>query len=179
MQNKDLKDIRPARGVKTAPVKEERKATVSPQIQKNVQFDDNQEPTEDALKLISEIRNSKDNLLMAMRNFNLAIRNKTLPENFSEAEKNKDKAVIDELIVSAQNIEKYSLGEGYFALFINLLRGLINSRDERNRLEFEIQTLKKRILSLENGKNYDPAEEKKIELYNLAREMGIKIKIED
>jgi hypothetical protein len=179
MQNKDLKDIRPAKGVRTQE-KELKRPVGPPQIQKNVIPDNNtQEPTEDALKLINEIRNNKDNLLSAMRNFNLAMRNKTLPENFSEADKNKDKAVIDELIVSAQNIEKYSLTEGYFALFINLLRGLMNNRDERNKLEFEIQTLKKRVLSLENGKNYDPAEEKKMELYNMAKELGIKIKIED
>jgi hypothetical protein len=134
-------------------------------------------PSKDAVRTISQLNRSKEDLMNAMRAFNRLLNNSTLPENRSNKEKEQEQVIINQLVQSALEIEKFSLGEGIIGLCVLAIRQGLSLRDAGNSLAYRVHKLEER------GENINTEEvqkeEAKQKIGKLAKQLGINIIIKD
>lgn len=151
MKNKNLEDIRPARGVKMgqraqAPVPHK------PQVIKNVQppSESVPPPTEEAAKIVIENKRAKDRLIEAMKGVNRLMNRQVLPENKSVKENDEEHAAIAELVNAAVAMEELSAGEGLLGMATLAVRQGLSLRDAGNRLAYDLEQTRKELQALKS-----------------------------
>jgi hypothetical protein len=107
-------------------------------------------PTEDAMKMLTQLNEAKQGLLDAMRDFNRLLGNRTLKENRTIKDNELEQSVVVNLAQSAKMVEQLDLGEGILGLCILSLRQALTLRDAGNGLAYEIQKIKEKITNIEN-----------------------------
>ena len=151
---KSLEEIKPAQGgVKLKRRDPEVKKEVKhnpPQIIQNVKPEDIMEfPTEEALKLVAKSSNSKEELLLAMREFNGLLKIRVLSENKTEDEKKQEQSVVSKLAQAALDVEDLSPHEGLLSLSILAIRQALSLRDAGNEMAYKISQLESKMKILE------------------------------
>ena len=195
LKDKDLKDIRPARGGVKLRQKRPPKDEVRPRperppakVVRNVHSPESPEnpepPTEEAARLISQINRAKQRLVDSMRGFSKLLSDPKLLENRSEREKQEESSIINELISSAQSVESLEPGEGLMSLCVFATRLSLLLRNAGNGLSHKNYLLERRIEQLEDKLGVEPPKEdlkakEKQFLLEQAKKLGLKINIED
>ena len=154
---KSLDDIIPAKGVKIKRKKKiDKKKDVLPEqlrrIKKDVfppPIEDLEPPTKEAIDVVRESNSIKDKLISNMKEFNVLMNFKTLPENKTLSEKNKEKDVLGNLISTAMEMENISPGEGFLALATLALRQGLSLRDAGNKLAYDIIRLNDKLNNID------------------------------
>lgn len=194
LKDKSLKEIRPAKGgVKLKPKnprppkpkqQQERQVVQGVQPPPDVPLENLEPPTEEAARMISQINEAKKNLIESMRGFSRLLNDSKLPENRSEREKQEETLIINELIRSAQTVERLEPGEGMMSLCVFATRLSLSLRNAGNKLAHKNHLLERRIEQLEKEAGVEPiledpkAKEKQL-LLEQAEKLGLKINIED
>lgn len=186
IRNKSLEEIRPAKGVKLKPKSPpiEKPKQESPKVIRNVEPPENLEPpTEEAIKIVERIKKAKDELIIAMRNFNNLLNDTKLLENKSESDKNVEAEIIGELIRSTQMVEALEQGEGIMSLCVFSTRLSLSLRNHYNKIAYKNYLLEQRIANIEKSVGVkppkeDPKAKEKQFLLEQAEKLGIKINIE-
>jgi len=119
-----------------------------------------------------------------MRSFSRLLGDHTLTENKSEREKQEETLVINELIRSAQSVERLERGEGMMSLCVFATRLSLSLRNANNTQLHKMSILEKRITQLEKAAGIEPPKEdlkakEKQFLIEQAEKLGLKINIED
>lgn len=84
----------------------------------------------------------------AINEFKKLLEDKTHPENQSEGYKNNVVSVLNNLLVSANELDEENPGEGIFSLIVLSLRSSLKLRDRCNLLEVENRELKREVKKL-------------------------------
>jgi len=188
LKNKDLKDIRPAGGVKIKN-KIEQRSQQNTKVIRNVQppeipMEDLEPPTEEAAKIITKINNAKNALIDTMRDFSKLLSDSKLLENRSEKEKQEETTIINKLISAVQEVERLEPGEGTMSLCVFSTRLSLLLRNVNNKLSHKSFLLEKRVEQLEKAIGVEPPKEdpkarEKQFLIEQAEKLGLKINIEE
>src|SRR5690348_12816986 len=102
---------------------------------------------------ISEGRNEHDQRVVEakrqleklMIQFNSILQDKTLQENKSQGQQNVESDGVMRLLMAAGDLDMLNSPEGTYALITLLIREALILRNNNNRLEYQIQGLKKEI----------------------------------
>ena len=173
-----LDDIRPARGaVKVKNKPKENVNTTSnhaPEVISGTNHMapdvNNQQPTEEAMDIIKRLGEAKEEFADIMRKYNALLKNKTLGINKSQKDIIEEQKVIENLIKAALKVERYSPQEGLMGLCVLCLRQGLKLRDAGNELAYELKKNKNEPEEKEKNKN---------KLQEIAKQMGISIKIDE
>jgi len=151
MKDKNLDDIRPARGVKlghkAAP---QPQRSVRAQVVKDVQqpTSDISPPTEEAAKIVLENNRAKEVLIEAIKGVNRLMNRRILPENRSVRENDEEKVAITDLVNAAIVMEGLSPGEGLLGMATLAVRQGLSLRDAGNHLAYELELARRELAEL-------------------------------
>ena len=134
-------------------------------------------PSQDAIDIMKQLNAHKEDLVRAMKEFNVVLNNSTLKENKSIKQTQHEQALINTLAQAAASINTLSPGEGSIGLCVFALRQTLSLRDAGNQLAYKIQKLSDKIDSL-NVVDDDERKKKKEQLKKMAAELGLDITID-
>ena len=189
IRDKDIKEIRPARGAVKSNSKSQtldrRPKRTEPTIVQNVANAVNQDeiepPTEDAVRMLNRINSSKQELMTQMQEFNRLLNIQVLSKNKSIKEKEEEQSVITHLVNAAMSLNEVSNGEGVLGLCILALRQALSLRDAGNELAHKLEILDKKIKRIQKGDTAEDEEREKAkaQLLEQAQKLGISISINE
>lgn len=182
---KNPEDVEPAKtGVKLkrknpTPPKEQTRPQVVPNIAKDSPSGELPTPTEDAIKISTQLNMARQRLVKSMKDFNQLLSSGVLPQNYSVSDKDKEQAVIVELVSAATEIDRISGGEGALALSVFAVRQAIFFRDAGNKLAYKIEKVEEKLAELEKNNILENSNEliKQQQVLELAKKLGVKIKL--
>ena len=120
------------------------KAKERPKIIPDVEPPKVQEPpTEESIKVEQKLIRLREDMQSAMKEFNNLFKVNTLPENRSEAERNRENQVFNVLINKSNYLNDLSPGEGTMSLNVLCLRHLLSLKDAGNKLAYQTYLLEK------------------------------------
>lgn len=157
MKNKDLDDIRPARGgvkIKSRKPKPPKKQPVErpPRVIKDVVPPQGELPlpTEEAVRLVSEANRARTSLMEAMRHLNRDIMSsKILPENRTSEQGQAEKDAVKQLCDTAIALEQVNPGEGLLGMATLAVRQGLLLRDAGNRLAYLLSLMERKVGGVE------------------------------
>lgn len=132
-------------------------------------------PTDEAIKIANKVNILRQRFVRDMKDFNQLLSNSILPENKSSGDKEKEQEIISSLTNSASEINGYSNGEGTLGLVIFALRQMIHFKDANNRLIYEVGEIKKKL----NIQDEDPKDVARRKVMELAKELGVDVKVDE
>lgn len=91
---------------------------------------------------------ARDVFQLAFKGFHALLGNKVLDINKSDAAKNVEKHVVDEVVKACVGLDKLNVGEGVMALAVIALREHLKVRDRVNELEYDLELSKREIKNL-------------------------------
>lgn len=150
MKDKDLKEIRPARGVKIN--KKVSNVVQKPKIIKDVQPPNTEVPpaSEEVTRIVIENNRAKANLIEAIKEVNRLMNNRVLSENRSVKQNDEEKQIITNLVNAAIILEELSPGEGLLGMATLAVRQGLSLRDAGNELAYELERTRKELFELQN-----------------------------
>lgn len=107
--------------------------------------EDNIRPPQNNRYMDSKKNQSKINAESAMAEFKKILADKTHPDNQTPAYHNNVVHALNKLLISADEMDSHSPGEGIFSLIVLSIRSVLKVKDDNVRLEVEISNLKKEI----------------------------------
>lgn len=139
-------------------------------------------PTDEAIRIEAQALAANQDLIQSMKEFNQLLNNSVLPENRSIKEKEYEQKVTSNLTLAAQAVDRFEPGKGSLALGTFAVRQALLLRDAGNRLAYEIELLKNEIKEMKTtveSPAEDPSEATKNYILERAKELGVKVSIEE
>jgi len=133
-----------------------------PQVKKDVmppQAGEMPPPSEEIVAVAVQNNKSQSKLIDAMRSVNRLMSVRVLSDNQSVQDAEDERAIVQELVQAAMEVEELSPGEGLLGMATLAIRQGLSLRDAGNRLAYELhrtreelQTLRKHVKELRDGK---------------------------
>jgi len=143
-------------------------------------------PSEEAIRIEAQALAANQDLLRYMKEFNQLLNQRVLPENRSVKDKENEQKITASLTMAAQAVDRLEPGKGSLALSTFAVRQALLLRDAGNKLAYEIELLKNEIQELKNPKpsvidrpSSGPSEATKKFILDRAKELGVKVSIEE
>ena len=97
-------------------------------------------------------QNPRSKTESAIGNFKKLLDNKIHPDNQTEGYKNNVVSILNNLLVSANELDQLNPGEGIFSLIVLSLRSSLKLRDRCNELEVKNRELRLEIKKIKNNR---------------------------
>jgi hypothetical protein len=143
-------------------------------------------PSEEAIKIEAQALAANQDLIMCMKEFNQLLGHSVLPENRSTKEKEHEQNVTSNLTAAAQAVDRFEPGKGSLALSTFAVRQALLLRDAGNKLAYEVKMLREDMNQLKQPEQKvvarpaeEPSDATKKYILERAKELGVKVSIED
>lgn len=94
------------------------------------------------------IKQARQNLEKCFKEYHRLLNDKVLDSNKSEAQKNVEKKIVDDLHRACLALESLNVGEGLLSMAVIAIREHLKIRDRVNELEYELFKTKRDIAAL-------------------------------